>query len=38
MSKNELAFAQNQLPAHLRSADTGHTEFDGMGGAVIPPN
>lgn len=36
MSKNELAFAQNQLPAHLRAADTGHTEFDGMGGAVIP--
>lgn len=36
MSKNELAFAQNQLPAHLRSADVGHTEFDDMGGAVIP--
>lgn len=36
MSKNELAFAQNQLPAHLRGADVGHTEFDGMGGATIP--
>lgn len=36
MSKNELAFAQNQLPAHLRGADVGHTEFDDMGGATIP--
>lgn len=36
MSKNELAFAQNQLPAHLRGADVGHTEFDDMGGAIIP--
>lgn len=36
MSKNELAFAQNQLPAHLRGVDVGHTEFDDMGGATIP--
>ena len=36
MSKNELAFMQNQLPAHLQGTDTGHTEFDDMGGATIP--
>ena len=36
MSKNELAFMQNQLPAHLQGTDVGHTEFDDMGGAVIP--
>lgn len=36
MSNNELAFVQNQLPAHLRGTDTGHTEFDDMGGATIP--
>lgn len=36
MSNNELAFVQNQLPAHLQTANTGHTEFDDMGGATIP--
>lgn len=37
MSNNELAFVNNQLPEHLRNVGTeGGTEFDSMGGAVIP--
>ena len=34
---NELAFMQDaNLPAHLRQQTAGHTEFDDMGGAIIP--
>lgn len=36
MSSNELAFAGQQLPAHLQQAQHDKTEFDDMGGAVIP--
>lgn len=33
---NDLVFANAQLPAHLRAAAEAHTEFDSMGGAIIP--
>lgn len=36
MSNNELGFVNTQLPAHLQGATSEATEFDSMGGAVIP--
>lgn len=35
-TKNELAFANANAPAFLQQGNTGHTEFDDMGGAIIP--